>query len=135
MSKALGLVGISTRSLTATPDSIRSILAGPVSTNTQCQPFGSSAGESDRVVGAWGPGNAGGAKGPDFWCAFEDGEGRRHLVAMLETLELLVAAQFAAQQRQRVGMVSNLLIGEPARSNAFPAWSSPFVANGEDTAT
>jgi hypothetical protein len=21
------------------------------------------------------PGNAGGAKGPDFWCAFEDGEG------------------------------------------------------------
>ena len=20
------------------------------------------------------PGNAGGAKGPDFWCAFEDGE-------------------------------------------------------------
>ena len=30
--------------------------------------------ESDRVVGALRPGNAGGAKGPDFWCAFEDGE-------------------------------------------------------------
>ena len=30
--------------------------------------------ESDRVVGASRPGNAGGAKGPDFWCAFEDGE-------------------------------------------------------------
>ena len=22
------------------------------------------------------PGNTGGGKGPDFWCAFEDGEGR-----------------------------------------------------------
>jgi hypothetical protein len=30
--------------------------------------------ESDRVVRASRPGNAGGAKGPDFWCAFEDGE-------------------------------------------------------------
>ena len=30
--------------------------------------------ESDRVVGALRPSNAGGAKGPDFWCAFEDGE-------------------------------------------------------------
>ena len=30
--------------------------------------------ESDRVVRAMRPGNAGGAKGPDFWCAFEDGE-------------------------------------------------------------
>ena len=33
-----------------------------------------SARESDRVVRALRPGNAGGAKGPDFWCAFEDGE-------------------------------------------------------------
>ena len=31
--------------------------------------------ESDRVDGALRPGNAGGAKGPAFWCAFEDGEG------------------------------------------------------------
>src|SRR5262249_31316275 len=31
--------------------------------------------ESDRVIRALRPGNAGGAKGPDFWCAFEDGEG------------------------------------------------------------
>ena len=30
--------------------------------------------ESDRVVGASRPGNAGGAKGPDFWHASEDGE-------------------------------------------------------------
>ena len=30
--------------------------------------------ESDRVVRALKPGNVGGAKGPDFWCAFEDGE-------------------------------------------------------------
>ena len=30
--------------------------------------------ESDRVVRASRPGNAGGVKGPDFWCAFEDGE-------------------------------------------------------------
>jgi hypothetical protein len=30
--------------------------------------------ESDRVVGALRLGNASGAKGPDFWCAFEDGE-------------------------------------------------------------
>ena len=30
--------------------------------------------ESDRAVGALRPGNTGGAKGPDFWCAFEDGE-------------------------------------------------------------
>jgi hypothetical protein len=30
--------------------------------------------ESDRVIGASRLGNAGGAKDPDFWCAFEDGE-------------------------------------------------------------
>jgi len=30
--------------------------------------------ESDRVVRALRPGNAGGAKGPDFRCASEDGE-------------------------------------------------------------
>jgi hypothetical protein len=30
--------------------------------------------ESDRVVGPLRPGNAGGGKDPDFWCAFEDGE-------------------------------------------------------------
>jgi hypothetical protein len=30
--------------------------------------------ESDRVVRALRSGNAGGAKGRDFWCAFEDGE-------------------------------------------------------------
>ena len=30
--------------------------------------------ESDRVVRAMMPGNAGGAKDPDFWCAFEDSE-------------------------------------------------------------
>ena len=28
---------------------------------------------SDRVMGVLKPGNAGGAKDPDFWCAFEDG--------------------------------------------------------------
>jgi hypothetical protein len=31
--------------------------------------------ESDRVLRALKLGNAGGAKGPAFWCAFEDGEG------------------------------------------------------------
>ena len=36
--KELGLVGITTRSLTATPGSIRSMLAGQVSTSTQWQP-------------------------------------------------------------------------------------------------
>src|ERR1700680_3558848 len=30
--------------------------------------------ESDGVVGAMKLGNASGAKDPDFWCAFEDGE-------------------------------------------------------------
>src|SRR3977135_3369965 len=30
--------------------------------------------ESDRVVRATMPVNAGGAKDPDFWCAFDDGE-------------------------------------------------------------
>jgi hypothetical protein len=30
--------------------------------------------ESDRVVRASRPGNGGGAKGPDFWCALEGGE-------------------------------------------------------------
>ena len=30
--------------------------------------------ESDRVIRASMPGNAGGAKDPDFWRAFEDGE-------------------------------------------------------------
>ena len=27
-----------------------------------------------KAIGASMPSNAGGAKGPDFWCAFEDGE-------------------------------------------------------------
>ncbi len=30
--------------------------------------------ESDRVIGALRPGNAGGAKDPDFWHACEEGE-------------------------------------------------------------
>ena len=30
--------------------------------------------ESDRVIRPLRPGNAGGGKDPDFWCAFEDGE-------------------------------------------------------------
>jgi hypothetical protein len=30
--------------------------------------------ESDRVTVLWKPGNSGGGKGPDFWCAFDDGE-------------------------------------------------------------
>ena len=30
--------------------------------------------ESDRVIRPLKPGNAGGGKDPDFWCAFEDGE-------------------------------------------------------------
>ena len=29
---------------------------------------------SDRVIVPLRPGNAGGGKGPDFWCAFDDGE-------------------------------------------------------------
>ena len=32
--------------------------------------------ESDRVIRPLRPGNAGGAKDPDFWRAFEDGEGQ-----------------------------------------------------------
>src|ERR1700687_5984142 len=32
--------------------------------------------ESDGAIGALMTGNDGGAKGPDFWCAFEDGEVR-----------------------------------------------------------
>ena len=38
------------------------------------QSGGGHGGSSDGAVGALMPGNAGGAKGPDFWCAFEDGE-------------------------------------------------------------
>ena len=30
--------------------------------------------ESDRVIVPLKPGNAGGGKGPDFWCAFDVGE-------------------------------------------------------------
>jgi hypothetical protein len=30
--------------------------------------------ESDRVIRPLKPGNAGGGKDPDFWCAFEDGK-------------------------------------------------------------
>jgi hypothetical protein len=29
---------------------------------------------SDRVIVPLKPGNAGGGKGPDFWCACDDGE-------------------------------------------------------------
>ena len=29
---------------------------------------------SDRVIVLLKPGNAGRGKGPDFWCAFDDGE-------------------------------------------------------------
>jgi len=32
--------------------------------------------ETERAVGALRPGNAGGAKGPRFWCAFEEEEER-----------------------------------------------------------
>ena len=32
--------------------------------------------EVRAAIVALKPGNAGGAKGPDFWCAFEDGEVR-----------------------------------------------------------
>src|SRR5262249_38177108 len=39
MSRAEGRIGINTRSATAIPGSIRSILAGPVSMNTHCQPL------------------------------------------------------------------------------------------------
>jgi hypothetical protein len=35
-----------------------------------------SARESDRVVVLSKPGNAGGGKGPDFWCVFEANEVR-----------------------------------------------------------
>jgi hypothetical protein len=31
---------------------------------------------SDRVIGLLRPGNAGGGKDPDFWCAFDVGEER-----------------------------------------------------------
>jgi hypothetical protein len=31
---------------------------------------------SDRVIVPLRPDNAGGGKGPDFWCAFDDGEVR-----------------------------------------------------------
>ena len=34
-----------------------------------------SARESDRVIVLPKPGNAGGGKDPDFWCACEEGEG------------------------------------------------------------
>ena len=29
---------------------------------------------SDRVIVPLKPGNAGGGKGPDFWCAFDEGD-------------------------------------------------------------
>ena len=35
---------------------------------------GGSGGSSDRVIRLLKPGNAGGGKDPDLWCAFEDGE-------------------------------------------------------------
>ena len=35
---------------------------------------GGHGGSLDGAIGALMPGNAGGAKGPDFWCAFEDVE-------------------------------------------------------------
>src|ERR671910_2488030 len=37
----------------------------------QRHPFGRG---SDRVIVPLRPGNAGGGKGPDFWCAFDGGE-------------------------------------------------------------
>ena len=42
-------------------------------------------GESDRVVRAMKPGNAGGAKDPDFWRAFDEGRGEGRLAMSLET--------------------------------------------------
>ena len=36
--------------------------------------FGGPGGSSDRGTGPQNPGNSGGGKAPDFWCAFEDGE-------------------------------------------------------------
>ena len=37
---------------------------------------GGSGGSRTGSVVPLRPGNAGGGKGPDFWCAFEDGEDR-----------------------------------------------------------
>ena len=37
---------------------------------------GELGGESDRVIRPLRPGNAGGGKDPDFWCAVEDGKDR-----------------------------------------------------------
>ena len=37
---------------------------------------GGAGRESDRVIVPLKPGNAGGGKGPDFWCAFDEGEDR-----------------------------------------------------------
>ena len=35
---------------------------------------GGSGGSRTKVIRPTKPGNAGGGKDPDFWCAFEDGE-------------------------------------------------------------
>jgi hypothetical protein len=43
---------------------------------------------SDRAVGALMPGNSGGAKGPDLWCACEEGEGRCIGVSLEHTEEI-----------------------------------------------
>ena len=40
------------------------------------RPQGRPVGKSDRIVVPVKPGNAGGGKGPDFWCALSAGEGR-----------------------------------------------------------
>jgi hypothetical protein len=37
-------------------------------------PSGGTGRVSDRVIVLLKPGNAGGGKDPDFWCAFDDGE-------------------------------------------------------------
>ena len=86
MSKADGLVGISTRSATAMPGSISSSLAGPVSTNTHSHPslMSSSIGLGGSVdleqLGVLGPPAAGPPAGQAFLRVEIE---QRHALALL----------------------------------------------------
>src|ERR1700722_2912178 len=63
---------------------------------------------SDRAILLLRPGNAGGGKGPDFWCASEDGEGMV-IGESLQTPEVpgVVGRSSAARRRQRPPLVAS----------------------------
>ena len=67
------------------------------------------------------PGNTGGAKGPDFWCAFEDGE----VVVIGDEPENTI------KDRRRPRLLCRGAKESYRRAEAACGWFTPRVPHGE----